>query len=268
MDMTKFEKTKEFKRMISVIALEKIKSKKISIDKEILDLLKNNPVAIPMSKLEEEICDPLGMDIKKELNKIGLSIETKKDRDIKQKEEEEKLAKVQKLLDENENVKISLIENVIKEEDDYRGIDNTEINYYMIISVGEVDEEQIKSLLIEETEFEREYGIYPEKAKLEKIGKNKFQFWKEADDDNREFTYTYSLIESKKILSKELVEVIGTNFLLKLDNPKLSEISDDLYRKLFFNPSKIAKDLIPVIKGIGKNDFEELIDYIRKELKF
>ncbi len=267
MDMTKFEKTKEFKRRISVIALEKIKSKKISIDKEILDLLKNNPVAIPMSKLEEEICDPLGIDIKKELNKIDLSIETKKDRDIKQKEEEKKLAKVQKLLDENEKVKISLIENVIKEEDDYRGIDNTEINYYMIISVGEVDEKQIKSLLIKETEFEREYGS-SEKAKLKKIEKNKFQFWKEADDDNGEFTYTYSLIESKKILSKELVEVIGTKFLLKLDNPKLSEISDDLYRKLFFNPSKIAKDLIPVIKGIGKNDFEELIDYIRKEFKF
>jgi hypothetical protein len=267
MEKTKFEKTKELKIAISLIALSKVESEKFSIDADTLDLLKNNPTIIPMSKYED-ICDSLGIDLEDKLNKLNLNIETKKDREIKQKEEEEKLAQIQKLLDENKEVTISLIENVIDEQDHYRDIDNTEITYYMIISTGVVDEKRIESLLSDETEFEREYGRDSGIAKLKKIGKNTFQFWQEANDDNGEFTYTYSLIESKKISSEKLVELIGKRFLSQLGNPKLHKISDDLYRALFFDVKRIAENVIPIINGIGKNEFEELINYMMKELKF
>jgi hypothetical protein len=48
----------------------------------------------------------------------------------------------------------------------------------------------------------------------------------------------------------------------------LDYISDDLYRKLFFDPSRVGKQVIPIINGIGKDEFDSLVEWLKKELKF
>jgi hypothetical protein len=184
--------------------------------------------------------------------------------------------RLQALKDENKELIITLVEELREEEDDYRNIDEEVVNYFIIVSKEEVNEKQLKGLLEKETEYERGYREYDysinkhknKHHKLKKIKKNTFGFSQEATDDNGEFTYTYTLIESKKITSERLAEVIKPNFLFRLDTPKLISISDDLYRKLFFNPSRIGKQVIPILNGIGKNELDSLIMWLKKELKF
>ena len=185
----------------------------------------------------------------------------------------EKLKKIA-LKDENKEVIITLIEELREEKDDYRNIDKEEVKYFIIISKEEVNEKQLKGLLEEKTEYKRGYRQYDYRIrkhitkhhKLKKIKKKKFEFTKEATDDNGEFTYTYSLVESKVITSASLSEIINPNFLFHLD--QLDSISDDLYRKLFFDPSRVGKRVIPIINGIGKDEFDSLVEWLKKELKF
>jgi hypothetical protein len=187
-----------------------------------------------------------------------------------------KKAKLQSLKDENKELIITLISELREEKDDYRGIDKEKINYFIIISKEVVDEKQIKGLLEEETEYKRKYREYDysinkhttKHHKLKKIGKNKFGFSQEATDDNGEFIYTYSLVESKVITSEILAELIKPSFLFHLDTPKLYSISDDSYRKLFFDPSRVGKQVIPIINGIGRDELNHLFMWLEKELKF
>jgi hypothetical protein len=193
---------------------------------------------------------------------------------MKQKKSEERLDIIQTLKDENKELIITLCEELRKEEDDYREIDEERVKYFLVVSKGEVDENQLKDLLEKETEYRRRYYDYEGSSKikkfkkLNKIKKNTFRFSQEATDDNGEFTYTYTLIESKKISSEILAELINPSFLFHLDAPKLISISHDLYRKLFFNPSRLGKAVIPVINGIGKGEFDSLVVWLKKELKF
>jgi hypothetical protein len=187
-----------------------------------------------------------------------------------------KKAKLQSLKDENKELIITLISELREEKDDYRDIDKEKINYFIIISKEVVDEKQIKGLLEEETEYKRKYREYDysinkhttKHHKLKKIGKNKFGFSQEATDDNGEFIYTYSLVESKVITSEILAELIKPSFLFHLDTPKLYSISDDSYRKLFFDPSRVGKQVIPIINGIGRDELNHLFMWLEKELKF
>ena len=187
-----------------------------------------------------------------------------------------KKAKLQSLKDENKELIITLISELREEKDDYRDIDKEKINYFIIISKEVVDEKQIKGLLEEETEYKRKYREYDysinkhttKHHKLKKIGKNKFGFSQEATDDNGEFIYTYSLVESKVITSEILAELIKPSFLFHLDTPKLYSISDDSYRKLFFDPSRVGKQVIPIINGIGRDELNHLFIWLEKELKF
>ena len=194
----------------------------------------------------------------------------------------EKLEKIKELkkeissiaLGKNKEVIITLVEELREEKDDYRNIDKEEVKYFIIISKEEVNEKQLKGLLEEKTEYKRGYRQYDYRIrkhitkhhKLKKIKKNKFGFSQEATDDNGEFTYTYSLVESKVITSASLSEIINPNFLFHLD--QLDSISDDLYRKLFFDPSRVVKQVIPIINGIGKDEFDSLVERLKKELKF
>jgi hypothetical protein len=187
-----------------------------------------------------------------------------------------KKAKLQSLKDENKELIITLISELREEKDDYRDIDKEKINYFIIISKEVVDEKQIKGFLEEETEYKRKYREYDysinkhttKHHKLKKIGKNKFGFSQEATDDNGEFIYTYSLVESKVITSEILAELIKPSFLFHLDTPKLYSISDDSYRKLFFDPSRVGKQVIPIINGIGRDELNHLFMWLEKELKF
>jgi hypothetical protein len=178
------------------------------------------------------------------------------------------------LKNENKELIITLVKNLRKEEDTYRNIDKERIDYFVIVSKEEVDEKQLKGLLEEETKWKRKYHDYvgnvrkDQIMKLKRIKKNTFGFSQEATDDNGEFTYTYTLIEGKKITSERLAELIKPSFLFHLDTPQLISISDDLYRKLFFNPSRLGKVVIPIINGIGKDELDSLVVWLRKELKF
>jgi len=193
-----------------------------------------------------------------------------------------KKAKLQSLKDENKELIITLISELREEKDDYRDIDKEKINYFIIISKEVVDEKQIKGLLEEETEYKRKYREYDysinkhttKHHKLKKIGKNKFGFSQEATDDNGEFIYTYSLVESKVITSEILAELIKPSFLFHCSffsvgaYNKLYSISDDSYRKLFFDPSRVGKQVIPIINGIGRDELNHLFMWLEKELKF
>ena len=190
-----------------------------------------------------------------------------------------KKAKLQSLKDidlEREEAFITLISELREEKDDYRDIDKEKINYFIIISKEVVDEKQIKGLLEEETEYKRKYREYDysinkhttKHHKLKKIGKNKFGFSQEATDDNGEFIYTYSLVESRVISYCAIHLFLKPSFLFHLDTPKLYSISDDSYRKLFFDPSRVGKQVIPIINGIGRDELNHLFIWLEKELKF
>ena len=268
--MEKLEKIRELKKNISKIALEKIESDQISINVDLLASLKTSPTTISMSTLED-LCVSLDINLLKMVDTLDVEIETKAIKSLKLLRGEELQAKLQDLKDENKEVIITLIEELREEEDYYRDIDKEEVKYFIIISKEEVNEKQLKGLLEKETEWEREYNDDHGKdriKKLKKIGKNKFGFSQEADDDNGEFTYTYSLVESKVITSERLAELIKPSFLFHLDTPHLHSISDDSYRKLFFNSSRVGKQVIPIINGIGKDEFDSLIEWLKKELKF
>jgi len=273
--METIAKIRKLKEVISTIVLGKIDVSQISIDVELLDSLKNSPTTISMSRLED-LCVPLGINISEIADGLDVEVETKAIKiakeEKKKKEESGFQIKIQALKDENEELIITLIEELRKEEDIYRDIDGEEVRYFVVISKEVIDEKQLKGLLEEETEFERRYEEWNggKKTKhhiLKKIGKNKFGFSQEANDDNGEFTYTYSLIERKKITSEKLAGLMKPSFLFRLDTPQLYSISDDLYRKLFFNPSRIGKQVISVIEGIGKDELDSLIVWLKKELK-
>ena len=267
---TKYEKIVALKKEISKISLAIIESDQISIDSVLLDSLKTSPTTISMSTLED-LCVSLGINLLKMVDTLDVEIETKAIKSLKLLRGEELQAKLQDLKDENKEVIITLIEELREEEDYYRDIDEEVVKYFMIISKDMVDEKQIKGLLEKETEWEREYNDDHGKdrlKKLKKIGKNKFGFSQEADDDNGEFTYTYSLVESKVITSERLAELIKPSFLFHLDTPQLDSISDDSYRKLFFDPSRVGKQVIPIINGTGKDEFDSLVEWLKKELKF
>jgi len=268
--MEQYEKIKSLKKEISSIALGKIERDQISIDSDLLDSLKNSPTTIPMSILDD-LCVSLDINLLEIADTLDVEIETKAIKSLKVLGGEELQAKLQSLKDENKEVIITLIEELREEEDYYRDIDEEVVKYFMIISKDMVDEKQIKGLLEKETEWEREYNDDNGKdriKKLKKIKKNTFGFSQEANDDNGEFTYTYSLVESKKITSEKLAELIKPSFLFYLDTPKLSSISDDSYRKLFFDPSRVGKRVIPIINGIGRDELNHLFMWLEKELKF
>ena len=284
--MEKLEKTRALKKEISSIALGKIERDQISIDSDLLDSLKTSPTTISMSILDDlcvslninllEIADTLDVEIETKAIKITKEEKRKKEEEKRKKEEEKLQAKLQALKDENKDVIITLIEELRKEEDDYRGIDEEVVNYFIIVSKEEVNEKQLKGLLEEETEYKREYREYDysiqnhksKHHKLKKIKKNTFGFSQEANADNGEFTYTYSLVESKKITSEKLAELINPSFLFRLGAPELYSISDDLYVRLFFNASRIGKQVIPILNGIGKDELDSLVVWLKKELKF
>ena len=273
--MEQIEKIRSLKKGISSIALGKIERDQISIDSDLLDSLKTSPTTISMSILDD-LCVSLDINLLEIADTLDVEIETKAIKSLKLLEGEELQAKLQSLKDENKEVIITLIEELRKEEDDYRGIDEEVVKYFMIISKDVVDKKQIKCLLEKETEWEREYRQYDysiskhitKHHKLKKIKKNKFGFSQEADDDNGEFTYTYSLVESKVITSERLAELIKPSFLFHLDTPQLHSISDDSYRKLFFDPSRVGKQVIPIINGIGRDELNHLFMWLEKELKF
>jgi hypothetical protein len=75
------------------------------------------------------------------------------------------------------------------------------------------------------------------------------------------------LVESKVITSERLAELIKPSFLFHLYTPQLYSISDDSYRKLFFNASRIGKQVIPIINGIGRDELNHLFMWLEKELK-
>lgn len=273
------EKIRALKKGISKIALANIERDQISINADLLDSLKISPTTISMSTLED-LCVSLGINISEIIDIFDVEIETKAikiTREEKRKKKEGKLqANLQALKDKNKELIITLIEELRKEEDDYRGIDEEVVNYFIIVSKEEVNEKQLKGLLEKETEYEREYREYDysiknhksKHHKLKKIKKNTFGFSQEANDDNGEFTYTYSLVESKKITSEKLAELIKPSFLFYLDTPKLDSISDDLYVRLFFDASRIGKQVIPILNGIGKDELDSLVVWLKKELKF
>jgi hypothetical protein len=268
--MEQIEKIRSLKKGISSIALGKIERDQISIDSDLLDSLKTSPTTISMSILDD-LCVSLDINLLEIADTLDVEIETKAIKSLKLLGGEELQAKLQDLKDENKEVIITLIEELREEEDDYRDIDEEVVKYFMIISKDVVDKKQIKCLLEKETEWEREYNDDYGKdriKKLKKIGKNKFGFSQEATDDNGEFTYTYSLVESKVITSERLAELIKPSFLFHLDTPKLHSISDDSYRKLFFDPSRVGKQVIPIINGIGRDELNHLFIWLEKELKF
>ena len=268
--MEQIEKIRSLKKGISSIALGKIERDQISIDSDLLDSLKTSPTTISMSILDD-LCVSLDINLLEIADTLDVEIETKAIKSLKLLEGEELQAKLQSLKDENKEVIITLIEELREEEDYYRDIDEEVVNYFMIISKDAVDKKQLKGLLEKETEWEREYNDDYGKdrlKKLKKIGKNKFGFSQEADDDNGEFTYTYSLVESKVITSERLAELIKPSFLFHLDTPQLYSISDDSYRKLFFDPSRVGKQVIPIINGIGRDELNHLFIWLEKELKF
>lgn len=274
--MEKYEKIKALKKGISKIALANIERDQISINEDLLDSLKTSPTSIPMAILDD-LCVSLGINLLEMADILDVDIETKAIKAIeslklssKKADQKELQVKLQALKDENKELIISLVEECRKEEDDYRDIDEEVVNYFIIVSKDVVDEKQLKGLLEKETEWEREYNDDYGKdriKKLRKIKKNKFEFSKEATDDNGEFTYTYSLVESKVITSERLAELIKPSFLFHLDTPKLYSISDDEYRKLFFNASRIGKQVIPIINGIGRDELNHLFMWLEKELK-
>jgi len=264
------EKIRALKKGISKIALANIERDQISINADLLDSLKISPTTISMDTLED-LCVSLGINISEIIDIFDVEIETKAIKGLKLLKGEELQANLQALKDENKEVIITLIEELREEEDHYRDIDEEVVKYFMIISKDMVDEKQIKGLLEKETEWEREYNDDNGKdriKKLKKIKKNTFGFSQEANDDNGEFTYTYSLVESKKITSEKLAELIKPSFLFYLDTPKLSSISDDLYVRLFFDASRIGKQVIPILNGIGKDELDSLVVWLKKELKF
>lgn len=269
------EKIRALKKGISKIALANIERDQISINADLLDSLKISPTTISMDTLED-LCVSLGINISEIIDIFDVEIETKAIKGLKLLKGEELQANLQALKDKNKELIITLIEELRKEEDDYRGIDEEVVNYFIIVSKEEVNEKQLKGLLEKETEYEREYREYDysiknhksKHHKLKKIKKNTFGFSQEANDDNGEFTYTYSLVESKKITSEKLAELIKPSFLFYLDTPKLSSISDDLYVRLFFDASRIGKQVIPILNGIGKDELDSLVVWLKKELKF
>jgi len=276
---TKYEKIVALKKEISKISLEKIESDQISINVDLLASLKTSPTTISMSILED-LCVSLDINLLKMVDTLDVEIETKAIKSLKLLRKEELQAKIQDLKDENKELIVTLIEECRKEEDDYRSIDEEAVNYFIIVSKEEVNEKQLKGLLEKETEWEREYNDDYGKdrlKKLRKIKKNTFEFSQEATDDNGEFTYTYSLVESKKIASEKLDEVLITpkyknslnaSFIFHIDTPLLYSISDKSYRKLFFDSSRVGKRVIPIVNGIGKDEFDSLVKWLKKELKF
>ena len=267
---TKYEKIVALKKKISKISLEKIESDQISINVDLLASLKTSPTTISMSILED-LCVSLDINLLKMVDTLDVEIETKAIKSLKLLRKEELQAKIQDLKDENKELIVTLIEECRKEEDDYRSIDEEAVNYFIIVSKEEVNEKQLKGLLEKETEWEREYNDDYGKdrlKKLRKIKKNTFEFSQEATDDNGEFTYTYSLVESKKIASEKLDEVINASFIFHIDTPQLYSISDKSYRKLFFDSSRVGKRVIPIVNGIGKDEFDSLVKWLKKELKF
>ena len=270
---TKYEKIVALKKEISKISLAIIERDQISINDDLLDSLKTSPTTISMSTLED-LCVSLGINISEMVDTLDVEIETKAiklAREEKRKKKEGELqAELQAIKDENKDLIITLIEELREEKDDYRDIDEEVVKYFMIISKDVVDKKEIKGLLEEETEWERKYNDCGKDRikKLKKIRENKFGFSQEATDEYGEFTYTYSLVESKVITSERLSELIKPSFLFHLDTPKLYSISDDSYRKLFFNPSRVGKQVIPIINGIGKDELNHLFMWLEKELKF
>lgn len=272
---TKYEKIVALKKEISKISLEKIERDQISINTDLLDSLKTSPTTISMSTLED-LCVSLSINILEMTDTFDVEIETKDIKITREEKKKKEEGELQAIKDENKELIITLIEELREEEDDYRNIDEEVVNYFMIISKEVVDKKELKGLLEEETEYKREYRQYDysiskhitKHKKLKNIKKNTFGFSKEADDDNGEFTYTYSLAESKVITSERLAELIKPSFLFHLDTPQLYSISDDLYRKLFFDPSRVGKQVIPIINGIGRDELNHLFMWLEKELKF
>ena len=251
---TKYEKIVALKKEISKISLAIIERDQISINDDILDSLKTSPTTISMSILED-LCVSLGINLSEMVDTLDVEIETKAIKiareEKSEKERKEKEVNLQALKDENKELIITLIEELTEEEDDYRGISKSRVNYFIIISKDVVGKKELKGLLEEVTYWER-FNNDCGKArimKLNNIGKDKFGFSQEATDDNSEFTYTYSLVESKVIPSERLAELINPSFLFHLDTPELYYISDDSYRKLFFDPSRVGKQVIPIING-------------------
>jgi hypothetical protein len=203
----------------------------------------------------DDLCVSLDINLLEIADTLDVEIETKAIKSLKLLGGEELQAKLQVLKDENKELIITLIEEMEKLVD-YRNIDEEVVNYFMIISKEVVDKNELKGLLEEKTE----YKSY--------IKRGYRGFSKEADDDNGEFTYTYSLVESKVITSERLAELIKPSFLFHLDTPELYSISDDSYRKLFFDPSRVGKQVIPIINGIGRDELNHLFMWLEKELKF
>ena len=113
--------------------------------------------------------------------------------------------------------------------------------------------------------------------KLELIEKeNSFRFTVQNSDEPWE-VYTYTLVNQKELDISILMELFGkeTGFLalikgLILDPLRIIEqdIEDSQKNVLFFDPSKLAKELAIDLKDLKPHQFNILMDEIKKVLGF
>ena len=133
---------------------------------------------------------------------------------------------------------------------------------------------ELKKELEKSTEWER---IRYSSIKLELIEKeNSFRFTVQNSDEPWE-VYTYTLVNQKELDISILMELFGkeTGFLalikgLILDPLRIIEqdIEDSQKNVLFFDPSKLAKELAIDLKDLKPHQFNILMDEIKKVLGF
>lgn len=131
---------------------------------------------------------------------------------------------------------------------------------------------KLKKQLEESTEWERG------KLKLEKEEnkENSFTFTVENDDEPWE-VYTYTLVNQIELNISILMEIFGKRdlflgFIKNLISGKSSiielDIEDSQKNALFFDPSKLSKELSIKLKDLNAHQFNSLVEDLKKVLGF
>lgn len=278
-----FEESCLIKKQISEDLLKGISEGRIKLEDTVVEKLERiqsgSYAAMPIDRILElardhGIVSELRAGEAKERLKISLRNRLKASQENEILLKEKMLEAFNEFSKENEGKKLHvfLIKKSRMEIDGWGEELSDDIEHFIYIANDSKIE--LKKELEKSTEWER---IRYSSIKLELIEKeNSFRFTVQNSDEPWE-VYTYTLVNQKELDISILMELFGkeTGFLalikgLILDPLRIIEqdIEDSQKNVLFFDPSKLAKELAIDLKDLKPHQFNILMDEIKKVLGF
>ena len=289
-----FEESCLLKRQISGDLLKGISEGKIKLEDTVVEKLERirsgSYSAMPIDRILELARDhKINTELRDDKDKENLE-ENKKIIKIQQEERNQKIENdLGKLLvlhkqemseasnefsEENKDKKLHvfLIKKSRMEIDGWGEELSNDIDHFIYVTGKSTID--FKKKLGKSTEFER--NRYDGELELIEEGENSFTFTVENDEEPWE-EYTYTLVGQKEFDLPILMELFGKRHRFLMDIKSLildpsrvieEDITDSQKNLLFFDPSALAKEVSENLKDLKPDQFNILMDEIKKVLGF